>query len=218
MLNCQGILENANKIEICNKMTFNAYTWINPGARKKKHILSMTGPLLTTILGRFYWPIVKGRKTEAQRAQGPRGRRWKSWDSNPAQFKQKHVLSALSYHLFPRGCVGDAEFQKISRRLPDGRWRDGKRTGTRWVTAESTEGARREVRKEVEPSGNSLNHLVWVHRGSVSKTGRWGIETKSWPGRSKEMKQDGKMQSQHTATRWCSGPANNSCWSGFGEA
>lgn len=30
----------------------------------------------------------------------------------------------------------------------------------------------REVRKEVEPSGNSLNHLVWVHRGSVSKTGR----------------------------------------------
>lgn len=38
--------------------------------KKKKHILSMIGLLLTTILGRYYWPIVKVRKTEAQRAQG----------------------------------------------------------------------------------------------------------------------------------------------------
>lgn len=36
MLNCQGILENANKLEICNRMKFNAYIWINSGAMKRK--------------------------------------------------------------------------------------------------------------------------------------------------------------------------------------
>lgn len=125
---------------------------------------------LTTSLGRYYWPVGYHEDTDTL-SPGPRGRRWESYGSNRSSWAKAHALHDVALS-FPQGLAWEAEFQKASSRWPGGVEGTGKEQYEKIYRGSQGGGASRK-----------LYYLVWMHRGSVSKHGRWddpSLEVGKW--------------------------------------